>query len=407
MSDPLADVVALQYEKWTYPEPVEDIEAWLVNNWQRFDPSHAHRLIWPDREYKPDLDLLVAGCGTNQAAIVAYNNRAARVVAIDISESSLGHEAHLKDKYGLTNLELHQLPIEELPTIGLDFDYIVSTGVLHHMADPGVGIKALASCLRPDGAMGLMLYAKHGRTGVQLLQSVFRDLGLEQDERAIELVRKTIDSLPPNHLVRGYLEIDTDWHYDGGLVDTFLHGRERSYTVDDCIDFVESAGLVFQGWLDKAPYYPHPIVSPAYELNPLLGALPERKLWSVMDRLWTDNGCHIFMACSPDRAPESYTVDFSTLDSLDYVPEWRIGCGLSWSEIYRPDWRFGLDSTQLPFAQHVDGHRTIREIAASARDSGAGPEGSRAGAEKYARDLFQELWRLDFFAMARGSSSRA
>ena len=41
------------------------------------------------------------------------------------------------------------------------------------------------------------------------------------------------------------------------LVDTFLHGRARSYTVDDCIDLVTSAGLVFQGWFSKAPYYPH------------------------------------------------------------------------------------------------------------------------------------------------------
>ena len=47
------------------------------------------------------------------------------------------------------------------------------------------------------------------------------------------------------------------------LVDTFLHGRERSYTVDDCIDLVTSAGLVFQGWFLKAPYYPHDLFTPA------------------------------------------------------------------------------------------------------------------------------------------------
>ena len=40
---------------------------------------------------------------------------------------------------------------------------------------------------------------------------------------------------------------------DAELVDTFLHGRERSYTVDDCIDLVTNAGLVFQGWFNNAP----------------------------------------------------------------------------------------------------------------------------------------------------------
>ena len=195
---------------------------------------------------------------------------------------------------------MHRLPIEELSTLGADFDCIVSTGVLHHMADPVVGIEALSECVRPDGVIGLMLYAKYGRVGVQLLQSVFRDLGLGQDDASVALVRETLEGLPEHHLVRGYLQIAPDIRYDAGLVDTFLHGREKSYSTDDCVDFVESAGLVFQGWLDKSPYYPHEIVNKNALISALL-ELPERKLWSVMDRLWTNNGCHLFMACRPER----------------------------------------------------------------------------------------------------------
>jgi hypothetical protein len=73
---------------------------------------------------------------------------------------------------------------------------------------------------------------------------------------------------------------------------------------------------------------------------------------------------------------------------------------LSDTEIFRPDWRVRLKSAQLPFVQHVDGHRTIREIAASAAHSGASSRGSLADVEKFARKLFQALWRLDFLAMA-------
>jgi 2-polyprenyl-3-methyl-5-hydroxy-6-metoxy-1,4-benzoquinol methylase len=54
-------------------------------------------------------------------------------VAIDISQSSLDHQQYLKDKYGLRNLELHLLPIEELSMLETGFDLVVSTGVLHHM----------------------------------------------------------------------------------------------------------------------------------------------------------------------------------------------------------------------------------------------------------------------------------
>jgi hypothetical protein len=184
------------------------------------------------------------------------------------------------------------------------------------------------------------------------------------------------------------------------LVDTLLHGRERSYTVDDCIDLVTSAGLVFQGWFNKAPYYPHDLSARPNEVYLAINALPEPTLWSAMERLHTVNACHFFMACRPERPKESYAIDFSTQDCLDYVPLMRMRCGLSGTEIFRPDWRTRVNSAQLPFVQHVDGHRTIREIAASVAQSGGSSRGRLADAEKFARKLFQALWRLDFLAMA-------
>ncbi len=62
MSDPRADLVA-----YSYPQPIQDLEAWLADNGQWFDPVHTHRVFWPDREYTPDLDILIAGCGASRA----------------------------------------------------------------------------------------------------------------------------------------------------------------------------------------------------------------------------------------------------------------------------------------------------------------------------------------------------
>jgi SAM-dependent methyltransferase len=400
VTDPRADVVTRQYERYRYPQPIQDLEPWLRNNWEWFDPSHAHRIFWPDREYRPELDILIAGCGTNQAAVFASTNPAAKVVAVDVSQPSLDHQQYLKDKHGLWNLELRLLPIEELPTLGLDFDLVISTGVLHHLADPLTGMKALASCLRPDGAIGVMLYAKYGRIGVELLETVFRDLGLRQDEASVRMVKEAISLLPTDHPARSYLKVAGKSEFDAVLVDTFLHGRARNYTVEDCIDFVTSAGLIFQGWLNKAPYYAHDLLTQSSEFYPAVNTLPETKLWSVMERVQTTNACHFFLACRPDRQTESYAIDFSTLDCLDYVPLMRMRCGLSGTEIFRPDWRMNLNAAQLPFVQHVDGRRTIREIAASVAQNGGSPRAAAADLEKFGRKLFQALWRLDFLAMA-------
>lgn len=405
-NDARADVVSRQYERWRYPPPVEDLQAWSATNWDCFDPVHAHRIFWPDRDYRPDLDILIAGCGTNQAAVFAFSNPDANVVGVDISQPALDHQQYLKDRHGLANLQLNLLPIEELPTLRREFDLVVSTGVLHHMADPAAGLKALAGCLRPDGVMALMLYAKYGRIGVELLELVFRDLGLGQDEASVQIAKDTIAVLPADHPVQSYLKRARDLQDDAALVDTFLHGRARSYTVDECIDFVNSVGLEFQGWFHKTPYYPQDLADQPGGYFSALNALPENKIWSAMERLQTMNSCHFFMACHPERPKDSYQIDFSTPPTLDYVPAFRYRCGLSGTEMVWPGSRAGLNPAQLPFVQHIDGRRSIREIVQSVVQQHGVPDVGVAELDKFARTLFQALWRVDFVAMALNADSQ-
>ncbi|MFM9198069.1 MAG: class I SAM-dependent methyltransferase, partial [Planctomycetia bacterium] len=282
-------------------------------------------MFWPDRPYRPGLDILVAGCGTNQAAVFAHTNPAAQVVAVDISGASLDHHRLLKQRYGLGNLELHRLPIEELDTLGRQFDLVVSTGVLHHMASPEAGIRSIAGCLRRDGVAAIMLYARYGRFGVAIMQSIFREIGLQQDEASLFTVKEAIALLPQDHPVRNDLAMAPDLRFDAGLVDTFLHGRDRSYTVDDCLDLVASAGLVFQGWFLKSAYEtPAPPRGGFYEA---VAALPDRQRWGVMERINTRNACHFFTACRADRPRSTYAIDVASPAVLDAVPHFRHRCG--------------------------------------------------------------------------------
>ena len=394
---PLTDVVSSQYERWMYPEPILDLPGWLANNWQWFDPSHASRMFWPDRDSTPNMDILIAGCGTNQAAVFAYTNPEAKIVAIDVSQPSLDHHKYLKDKYALKNLELHRLPIEEVHSLNRDFDLIVSTGVLHHMAEPKTGMKALAACLRPDGVAAIMLYAKYGRIGVEMLQGVFRELGLRQNDPSVLMVKDALATLPQDHPVRSYIAIAPDLQFDAGLVDTFLHGRERSYTVDDCLDLVASAGLVFQGLFLKSAYYPPASSTSAFHAS--VAALPEQKQWSIMERVNIRNACHFFTACRADRPRGTYAIDFASAEALDYAPSLRYRCGLSGNQLSRYNWSMSLDPVQLALLQQMDGRRTIREIVAAASQSGVLPQRSQADLEQLGKTLFQSLWQLDFLAM--------
>src|SRR5262249_19518070 len=146
-----------------------------------------------------DLEILVAGCGTWQAAKYAICHPDARVVGIDVSTTSLDHTEQLKRQYNLTNLETRQLAIEHAGTLDGRFDLIVCTGVLHHLADPDTGLNVLRSALKPDGALYLMVYAPYGRTGVYMLQEYCRRLGIGTSPHEIGELMAALRALPENH----------------------------------------------------------------------------------------------------------------------------------------------------------------------------------------------------------------
>src|SRR5215813_14575078 len=181
--------VAQQYTKWVYPKPIMDLSApELQGIRDGGDPENNFYTYWPNQDYRDDLDILIAGCGSNAAARYALNHPKARVVGIDLSFSSLAHEAYLKDKHRLDNLTLHHARLEEVSALGEDFDFIEVSGVLHHLPDPTAGLKALGSVLRPHGTIAVMVYGRYGRTGVYMLQEMFRLMGLQQNHEDVDAV---------------------------------------------------------------------------------------------------------------------------------------------------------------------------------------------------------------------------
>ena len=90
----------------------------------------------------------------------------ARVLAVDLSLTSLGYAKRKALELGLTAIEFAQADLLELGTIGRSFDVVECSGVLHHLADPFAGWRVLLSLLRPGGFMMLGLYSEAARRGI-------------------------------------------------------------------------------------------------------------------------------------------------------------------------------------------------------------------------------------------------
>src|SRR5262249_2518626 len=147
------------------------------------------------------------------------------------STTSLEHTERLKQQYDLTNLKTGQVQIEQAAELDQQFDLIICTGVLHHLADPDTGLRALRNVLKPDGAMYLMVYAPYGRTGVYMLQDYCRRLGIGTSQQEINDLVAVLRVLPPHHPLLASQGGSRDFLNGDALADALLNPRDRSYSV--------------------------------------------------------------------------------------------------------------------------------------------------------------------------------
>ncbi len=375
------DPIAAQYERWAFPDPRLGVEQRAVWN----DPGTWHPLMWPRTGLPSPLRILVAGCGTSEAAALALRNPTAEVIGIDVSAAALRHEEVLAAQHGLGNLRLQQLPLEQVEVLGLDFDLVAAAGVLHHLADPPKGLRALADVLKPEGVVVAAVYSQHARGGVYLMQAFFAELGLGQSPQDVELLRATLAALPPGHPAQAWVEnTGSTGAPDAHLVDTWLNARDRAYTVPQILELVEGAGLSFQGWFHNALYHPEGLLPPEHPLFARLDALPEPQRWAAMERLRPYND-HCFIACRQDR-PAGWRLDFEAADFFDWVPGRRWPDGLRHPPVpYDP-----RQPVQEALYRPIDGQRSVAQVL-----DASGVSGPRGDLEGYARAYLRALWRKD------------
>jgi len=372
------ELVARQYKDWVYPQPIPDISEFVKQQFDLSDPSLFRRKFWPRKVEPENLSILIAGCGANQAAHYAFTNRNSEVLGIDVSDSSLGHEAHLKQKHRLDNLELLQMSLGEIGSLGRTFDLIICTGVLHHLSDPDAGLRCLRDVLKPHGVISIMLYGTFPRVGVYMLQEVFRLLGLKQDVEGIGIVKRAIDVLPRWHHLNVYRQIAPDLGYNSGLVDTFLHPTDRAFTVSEILKLARNNDLTLQSWLDNLKYsLSATIVDPQNPVRTLAETLPVAAQWEIVELMGQSVARHNFLLCHPEKEKRDYTLEFSGDEWLDYIPSRRHPLAVQPTfdgarasrrlVIRRLSHSVTLEMIEAEMFEQIDGNRTIRDILRTTR----------------------------------------
>ncbi len=390
------------YERYPYPRPVESLESY-ARQWD--DPNRRRadfHLFWPDKAYRDDYSILIAGCGTSQAAKHAMRWPSAQVTGIDFSATSIHHTEQLKQKYNLHNLQLRQLAIERVEELGTSFDQIVCTGVLHHLPDPDAGLAALRTALKPDGAMHLMVYAPYGRTGIYMLQEFCRRVGIHATDDGIRDLVTALKSLPPDHPLENILRQAPDFRHEAALADALLHPQDRAYSVPQLFKFLTDAALTFGRWVKQAPYSIACGVLAKLPQAEQMARLSPAEQFAAAELYRGTMLRHSVVAYRNDR-PADAAIDFSDDRWLRYVPirmpdtltiKDRLPVGTSavlinQTHTYR-DLFLPISDAENRLLDGIDGHRTAGEILERAQLSPLA-----AAQLELARTFFERLWWQD------------
>jgi tetratricopeptide (TPR) repeat protein/SAM-dependent methyltransferase len=224
--------------------------------------------------------ILVAGCGTGQDAIwLATDIVDARVLAIDLSLSSLAYAQRMADALHVENIEFRQCDILGVGALDEKFDLVYSKGVLHHMREPAAGLSALRAVMRAGGLFKVGLYSESARESVNAARAIVRERKIEPTTTAIRELRQYIFELPPDSPLLPLIACN-DFYSTSMCRDLMFHVQEHQFRLPQVVAMLREQGLTVLGLSDL----PRNAVSAYCEMFPQASVADNFENWDHFER---------------------------------------------------------------------------------------------------------------------------
>ncbi len=247
--NPISEGVSLavreQYEENPYPRWINTRLVGTYKTVNEFAGELKLNLDGIDN-LSPQPNILVAGCGTGQHALyTASLFKDSKVLAIDLSLSSLSYAKRKTEELGFTNIDYLHADILDLRMLGMQFDIVESLGVLHHMSDPYLGWETLVDCLKPGGLMTIGLYSDVALRKVVEITDIIKKRRIPTDKKAMLNFRKEI--MLSTELLKKTAPF-YDFYSTSEYRDLWFHVQQHRFTLPLIKKHLSDLGLKFSGF---------------------------------------------------------------------------------------------------------------------------------------------------------------
>ncbi len=243
------DKVREQYDRTPYPNlPIENSiteSTHLLFISSLITSNYAKSKKIASSEGKRILDV---GCGSGETTLaLAAANIGATVVGIDLSEVSIGIARQRLQYHGFPEVEFHVMALEDIPQLGLSFDYINCDEMLYLLPDPVAGLQAMKAVLHPEGIIRANLHSFYQRIDFFRAQEMSRLLGLMDGNparRECDIIRSIMSDLRDTVMLKAGTWIPSVQTNEFMMVNYFMHG-DKGHTIPDLFHMLSEAGLKF------------------------------------------------------------------------------------------------------------------------------------------------------------------
>ena len=188
--------------------------------------------------------ILIAGCGTGQHSIeTAARFKSSKVLAIDLSLSSLAYAKRKTDKLGIKNIDYMQADILDLAKLNKHFDIIESSGVFTSYGKSNGRMESAHRLPKTSGLMSIALYSEFARQNVVKIKNEINQQGIGTSNAAIKIFRNMIIKSSKDH--HKLVTTTGDFYSLSSLKDLLFHVQEHRFTIPQIKDYLDKLGLKF------------------------------------------------------------------------------------------------------------------------------------------------------------------
>ena len=172
------------------------------------------------------------GSGTSQLSNYLAAGTNNKIFALDPTETSLRLGYNFALDNNITNVCFVNADIFDDVLMDETFDFVWSSGVLHHTDDPYLGFRIIQKSLKTGGYMFIGLYNRYGRLRTFVRQKLYKIFG-----------KKLIMMLDP--YLRSLDKENSQKKIESWIRDQYEHPVEKSHTFDEVLNWFDENDIEF------------------------------------------------------------------------------------------------------------------------------------------------------------------